>query len=175
MIVTPQDMRKRYDSRTLLRLSVDDEAIYTLESLDVNPILLTAIEEAEAEVFAALSVAQMYTKEQLNHLTEESLQLYKRIVCELALCFLYMRRGAESRESVKDMRTVAEEYLDRLRKGERLFSIEGSDVKEKAGHGTLVAPTAVHLQNLNGITQRASVYFGGIAQRLHTRPYGGNE
>lgn len=175
MLVTPQDMRNRYDRSMLLRLSFDDDAAHTQDELAGSQILLTALEEAEAEVFAALSVAQMYTKEQLNQLTPESLQLYKRIVCEIALCFLYLRRGAESRESVKDMRVVAEEYLDRLRKGERLFSIEGSDVKERAGHGTLVAPTAVHLQNLNGITQRASVYFGGIAQRLHTRPYGGNE
>ncbi|MBQ9875375.1 MAG: DUF1320 family protein [Thermoguttaceae bacterium] len=173
MEATAQDMIERYDARQLTRLSFDDDARHDASELANSEILGAALADAKGELKAALSVAGMYSDEQLERLAPESLALAKRVMCELALAFLYGRRGGESRETTAQIRQSAEEYLERLRKGERLFSIVESDAKEKAGQPSLVAPTAVQLQNLNGITHRAEVYFGGVASRLHVRPYGG--
>lgn len=174
MEITAQDMTARYDVRMLLRLSFDDEVRHTESELPTSPIMKAAVDDAYGELKAAITVANMYTPEQLERLTPESLALAKRIVCELALAFLYSRRGGESRETVDRLRQGVEEYLDRLRKGERLFSIVESDAKEKAGQPSLVAPTALQLRNLNNITARAEVYFGGVGQRLHVVPYRGD-
>lgn len=172
MQVTAQDMTARFDVRMLLRMSFDDDLKHYENELATSPILQSALSDAYGELKSALTVAEMYTPEQLERLAPESLALAKRIVCELALAFLYSRRGGESRETVTQLRQGVEDYLDRLRKGERLFSIVQSDAKEKAGQPSLTAPTAYQLQNLNGITHRANVYFGGVGTRLHTRPYG---
>lgn len=173
MEVTAQDMTARYDVRMLLRLSFDDDVKHYENELASSPIMSAALSDALGELKAAITVAAMYTQDQLERLTPESLALAKRIVCELALAFLWGRRGGESRETVQNLRHGVEEYLDRLRKGERLFSIVQSNEKEKAGQPKLVAPTALQLNNLNGITRRCDVYFGGVASRLHVVPYGG--
>lgn len=172
MTIDSNDMTARFDVRMLLRLSFDDDVKHYENELLASPIMTAALADAYGELKSALSVAEMYTPEQLENLTPESLALAKRIVCELALAFLYSRRGGESRDTVIQLRQGVEDYLDRLRKGERLFSIRNTDVKEKAGQPKLTAPTAYQLQNLNGITHRAEVYFGGVGSRLHTRPYG---
>lgn len=167
--VTPADMLARFDIRMLLRLCFDDDAAYDQAALEQSPILIAAIGDACGEFRAAVSVAGMYDEDQLNRLTEDSQSLAKRIICELAASFLYSRRGGEARETIKELRLSAEEYLDRLRKGERLFSLQEDDTKEKAGRPTLEEPTVVELRNLNGVTQRARVYFGDVARRQHVR------
>lgn len=171
MEVTARDMIDRYDSRMLARLCFDDDAKHGQGELYESNILSAALADAYGELKAAVSVAGMYDMEQLDRLTDESLALAKRVVCELALSFLYSRRGGEARETVKELRDSAEEYLDRLRKGERLFSIRESDEKEKAGRPSLVEPTVLQLVNLNGVTQRARTYFGGVASRQHVRKF----
>ena len=171
MEVTASDMIARYDFRMLLRLCFDDDANHDATSLAESPVLNAAIGDACGEFRAALSVAGMYDEEQLGNLTSDSLSLAKRIVCELALSFLYSRRGGEARETVKELRLSSEEYLDRLRKGERLFSINESKVKEQAGQASLIEPSVVELRNLNGVTHRARVYFGNVASRQHIRNF----
>ena len=170
MEVTAADMLARFDFRMLLRLCFDDDAVHDETALAQSPILNAALGDACGEFRAAISVAGMYDEDQLERLTDDSLSLAKRIVCEMAASFLYSRRGGEARETVKELRASAEEYLDRLRKGERLFSLREEDkTKEEAGRPTLMEPTVVELRNLNGVTQRARVYFGDVARRQHIR------
>lgn len=169
MEVVASDMIARYDFRMLLRLCFDDDARHEACDLNDSAILQAAISDAYGEFRASLSVAGMYTGDQLDRLTPESAALAKRIVCEMALAFLYSRRGGESRETVRELRQSSEEYLDRLRKGERLFSIQESAVKEEAGYPSLIEPSCVELRNLNGITHRARTYFGNVASRQHIR------
>ncbi len=169
MTFTADDMIARFDARMLTRLCFDDDQAHHASELANSSILRAALDDASGELKAALTVAGMYDEKQLNSLTAESQALAKRIVCELAAAFLYSRRGGEARETVEQLRTGAETYLDRLRKGERLFSIVNSDVKEEAGRPELLEPTRVELENLNGITHRARTYFGGVGDRLHKR------
>ena len=175
MDVSYRDMVARYDLRMLLRVCFDDsQDVRHFESeLASSPILNAALADAQGAVKAALEVAGNYNEWDLAHLTPESVSLYKRLVCELAICYLYARRGAEGLNTVAEIRQASEEYLDRLRKGERLFVIAKSNEKQEAGQGKLVAPDAISLQGLNNITQRANVYFGPVATRLHHRPYKG--
>lgn len=175
MDVTYRDMVARYDLRMLLRICFDDaqEIRHFEPELADSPILNAAIEDAKGAVKAALEVAGNYNEWDMSHLTPESVSLYKRIVCELAISYLYARRGAESLKSVADIRQASEDYLDRLRKGERLFVIANLNAKQEAGQPKLVAPDAIQLEGLNNITQRANVYFGPVARRLHNRPYHG--
>lgn len=171
MEFTAKDMTARYDSRMLARMCFDDDLRHDAEELEASAPMKAALLDATGELRAALSVAGMYTEDQLDRLAPESIALAKRIVCELALACLYARRGGEARDTIEKLRVASEEYLDRLRKGERLFSLVKDDVKEKAGRPELVAPTRVQLENQNGIIHRANVYFGGVGERLRKRKF----
>lgn len=175
MDVTYRDMMARYDLRMLLRICFDDsqDVRHFEAELAESPILNASLEDAKGAVKAAIEVAGNYSEWDMSHLTPESVALYKRLVCELAISYLYQRRGAEGLKSATEIRQTSEEYLDRIRKGERLFVIAKSNAKQEAGQPSLTAPDAVQLQGLNNITQRANVYFGPVAQRLHHRPYQG--
>lgn len=176
--VTYRDMLARYDLRMLLRICFDDppnsHAVHTDWELGESPILNAALGDAKGAVKSALEVAGNYNEWDMEHLSPESVSLYKRIVCELAISYLYSRRGAEGVKTITELRQAAEDYLDRIRKGERIFVIAHSSEKQEAGQPKLVAPTAVQLVGLNNITQRADVYFGPVAKRLHNVPYRGN-
>lgn len=175
MDVTYRDMIARYDLRMLLRLCFEDsqDVRHYEPELAECPILNAALEDAKGAVKAAVEVAGNYNTYDMEHLTPESVSLFKRIVCELAISYLYGRRGAESIKSVMEVRQASEEYLDRIRKGERLFVVAQSNAKQEAGQPELVSPDAVRLEGLNNITHRANVYFGPVARRLHNRPYQG--
>ena len=167
--LSADDMTARYDYRMLARLCFDDDVKHEKTDLANSEILDAALLDAEGELRAALSVAGMYDLTRFSKFTPESVALAKRIMCEIALAFLYGRRGGEARETIEKIRASSEEYLDRLRKGERLFSLVKDDSKEKAGQPELVEPTRVQLQYQNGIAHRARVYFGGVGGRLRKK------
>lgn len=126
--------------------------------------LLTQLEAGSGAVESACGVSSMYTPDDLAALTGNSLALLKQLVCGLTMVGLVRRRpekfGSEYWQAVK---AEAEAYLDRLRKGERLFD---DSTKRTAGLPTTDGPTAIELSNLNLLPSRTRNYFPGVGQRL---------
>lgn len=158
------DLVERCDERVLTDLASDDNEP---EADPVNNTKITgALDAASGMIEAACFTAELYTPDQLNALTGNAEALLKDIVCQLALVRLIRRRPEKyAADDVSAMREEAEEYLDRLRKGERLFwSIDGTQAG--AGLPTVNGPTAITYARLNMLPDRTKNFYPARITRL---------
>ncbi len=160
MTISYKDVVGRYDLRLILRLCFDDDGNRHFEpELENNAVLNAALEDARGAVQGAIEVADIYRIEDVDRFTPSSASLYKRLVCDKAICLLYKRRGQESSESVSKANEEVEKYLDRIRKGERLFALEDSKAPQEAGKPSL---GNIRVIKMNAVTTRVRDYFGDV-------------
>jgi hypothetical protein len=107
----------------------------------------------------------MYSAADLAGLTGNSLALLKRIVCGLAMGYLWARRHADmGNQEIHAAQQEAEDFLDRLRKGERLF--QSVEAARTSGKPTIDGPSSVDYDRLNMIPERAHGFYPRRATRL---------
>jgi len=159
------DLSARFDVRIISDLASDDGTQITEDALATNSKVVAALADASGRIDSALTVARIYSTADLAALTGNSLALLKRITCELAMAFLIGRRQEKFLdEAIARVEQKSEEYLDRLRKGERLFG--GSEEAKDAGLPSVDGPTAVDYSNLNLLPDRTHHYYPSRASRL---------
>lgn len=117
------------------------------------PELLLA---CSGEVESACLVGQRYTPEDLQALTGASQALLRKTVAWLAVGALYERRGYADRELPAGIEK-AEQRLERLRLGERIFGIQ--EVMD-AGNPRTTFFDQRDLDLFNGVTTQARRFFG---------------
>lgn len=126
--------------------------------------LLAIMQAASGQVEAACGVSNLYTPLDLTALTGNTLYLLKLLVCSLGMVSLVRRRPEKyGSEYWQAIRKEAEDYLDRLRRGERLFDDSN---KRAAGLPSVDGPSAIDYQNLNLLPSRTRNFFPSVAQRL---------
>lgn len=157
-------MIHRYDERTLKDLVKDDGVAET--NLSGNDRLETALQDASGSIDAAVQVGKMYSTEDLEDMTGTDRALLRRICCELAMLFLIEARPEKYKGSEKALRERAEGYLDRLRKGERVFNIQ---VNKDAGVPSVEGLDRYEYDQQNWIPDRMSGFYPARVQRL---PFG---
>lgn len=126
-----QQMILRFDERTLKDLCSDTGTAET--NLSANARIATALDDASGEIDSACQVGKMYSQEDLDELTQTpgtDRSLLRRICCELALVHLIEARPEKFKGAVDGLRKRTEEYLDKFRRGVRVFNIE---VNKNAG------------------------------------------
>ena len=143
---SPDDLKKRYDVRTLGDLAGDIGVRVQPSDFADNAILLAALEDASGEVDSCLLQGRRYTAAQLAALTGNSLAMLKRITCEIAYGLLWERRSYVDDDRRMAAMDRARQTLNRLRKGEIVFDID--DVKD-AGLPSIEGPSRVEIQRLN--------------------------
>ena len=156
------DLVARYDERIVADLASDSGTPVSDVTSDIR--IDAALEDGAGRILAACLNGQIYSEEDLNGLTGVSLSLLKRINCELAMVFLMGRRpekfaSDEYREAMKS----AEEYLELLRKGERLFNVAATldaTVPEIDG------PTTSVYNRLNLLPERCTGFYPHRSTRL---------
>ncbi len=159
---SPGDLVDRYDERTISELLSDTEE--PVADITSNDKLLAILAGASGRVDAALLVSGNYTTDELTSLTGNSLALLKDIVCDLAMGRLLRRRPEKiGADSIAAASQDAEDYLDRLRKGERLFDV-GSHVD--AGQPEVTGPTTLDYARLNLIPDRTKNFYPPRSKRL---------
>ena len=160
---TASDLSARFDERTIKDLSSDDDT--PAASVD-NAIVTAALEDGAGRIRSAITVARIYSDDDLSDLTGDSLSLIKRLNCELAMAHLMGRRpekyGNED-GGFKQVKQDVEDFLDRLRKGERLFGIEAA---KDAGLPTIDGPSTVDYRRLNRIPDRTQNFYPSRGSRL---------
>lgn len=150
------------DANTIADLLSDDGTPIADPSADTK--LSTLFLAASGQVEAACGVSSLYTPDELAALTGNSQALLKQLVCCLAMVGLVRRRPEKwGSDYWQAIRQEAEDYLDKLRKGERLFD---DSTKRDAGLPTIDGPTAIDYQNLNLIQSRTRNFFPSVGQRL---------
>lgn len=160
------DLTARYDSRVIQDLASDTGTPVSAGDLADNDNVTAALEDASGRMDAAVLTGKMYTPDQLSELTGNSLALRRRICCDLALAYLMGRRAEKyGAESLKAMQQSGEEYLERLRKGERLFyvvAVQDAQLPEIDG------PSVTQYRTMNLIPDRTKNFYPSRASRLPT-------
>ncbi len=159
------DLTARYDTRIIQDLASDTGTAVSSGALATDAKVAAALDDASGRIDSALTVARIYSTDDLDDLTGNSLALLKRITCELAMAFLISRRQEKLLDgSVAEVEQKSEDYLDRLRKGERLFG-EAESAKD-AGLPSVDGPTAVQYNELNLLPDRTRNFYPSRASRL---------
>jgi hypothetical protein len=170
---TAADLLSFYDERTIRELLADSEVAIAGE-LANNPKLLQLLQSASGRLEAACFVSELYTPEELAALTPNSLALAAEIISTLVMATLMRRRPERyPAETIKAMVDSAEEYIQQLRNGERLFAITNSQTHEEAGKAKISWPSIPQIQDRNAITRRTKHFYPDTARDLPLRLGGG--
>jgi hypothetical protein len=132
------EMQKFVDVRLLNELISDtnSDGDYTTDSTGV---LASSIERASEEIASAATRSNAYTVTELETLATANNGMLLGLTADLALCFLFERRGGTVPETVKAKANRAQERLGDLRDGKRVFAV---DTKRDSGTATVQVITA---------------------------------
>jgi hypothetical protein len=111
------------DERLLKELISDTNADGTVAG---NTILTEVLLRGGEEVASAATRSQAYTVTELETLATDGNALLRGLVADLALCYLFERRGGEVPESVKAKANRAQQMLNDLRDGRRVFAVDAN-------------------------------------------------
>jgi hypothetical protein len=161
-IVTPAILIDFYDETIVADLVSDDGL--PEPDLATNAKLLRILNAAEGRLESACTVANIYTPTELAALTGTSLALAEELISGLAMAALLRRRGTGKYSEIKERVDDCEDFLDRLRKGERLFGGE-SDARE-AGLPSVDGPTIATYRRLNMLPDRVGHFYPNRSSRL---------
>jgi phage gp36-like protein len=153
---TPADLISRKDRNDVGQLCGDDKRVVSPVDLTTNQPCLDALADASGDIEAALLVGNRYTVADLTTLTGNSLALLKRICCDIAMSLLLDRRPGWNPAKSKEIRDLANDRLERLRKGENTFNIQAS---LDAGEPVVDGPTMMEYDRLNLIRDRVKNFY----------------
>jgi len=165
----PSDMLTFFDVNTIGDLVSDTGTQATpTQLLDATSsayaTLTTMIAAAAGRIESACLVAGIYSVADLQELTGNAAALLTEICCRLAMVLLVQRRpekiGADYWQVAKK---ECEDFLDRLRKGERLFGLTKTVA---GGLPTLDTPTIAVYRYMNLLTSRTQRFYPPEEQRL---------
>jgi len=163
----PADFLLYFDRRTASEL-LDDNGTPVADLIG-NPILAEFLIAASGQIVAACSVSNLYANADLTAIAasgSQSAALLRRLTCTLAAVMLVQRRFDKMASDYWSEREKwCEDYLDRLRKGERLFYDPNADMPN-AGIPTVGGPTTIDYNRLNLMPDRVQNYYPNRAQRL---------
>jgi hypothetical protein len=159
------ELALRYDKRRLMELYTDDGVRPT--SYDAyNANLLAALEDATAEINAAIFIGYKYTAAGfspttfLSGLTDTGQRLIRRLAADLAYANLVSRRGLSTTETsnLAPRNLIAQQMLEQLRQGERIFDmVDQSSANAGIAHH---APLGISDISNTGIVTSSFPYFG---------------
>ncbi|MCD0459106.1 phage protein Gp36 family protein [Roseiconus lacunae] len=160
---TSEDLVARYDIDLIRDLATDREGA-TRTDVVTEPRVEIALGDASGEVETALLAGGRYSVEQLQGLTDNSLNHLKQIVCGLAMAALYQRRPESAEQEYIDRITKnSRDAIQALRRGENIFGLTetvSASVVESTG------PSAIDVRHRNDLPTRMSRYFPTTDQRL---------
>lgn len=153
---SPQDLLDRYDSRVIGDLVSDDNTRASEATLQEHPKLQSALDDASGDIEAALFVARRYSPQDLAGLEGHAASHLIRITCDIAMSLLLRRRVDTDPERATAQIKLAEDHLERLRKGIDVF---GLDDQKDAGLVSTEGPTTVDYSNMHLIRDQVRNYY----------------
>jgi phage gp36-like protein len=161
----PADLMARKDYNILADLCQDEGERPSRADMLTNVNIQTSLDDASADIEAALFVAHRYSLEDLTGLTGNSLALLKRMTCDLAMAYLYDRRPIHNPEQYERYLTLKRNTLERLRTGENVFNLPAQEDKALP---TIDGPTNATYERLNLIPERTPNFYPFRSSRLPT-------
>lgn len=156
---TGEELLERFDARLIGDLVKDNGVQEPVASLPEHQNLLSAIDDASADVDAALVVGGRYTPDDLqNNLSASAATFLRRLTCGLALIYLKQRRGRFDPEKDGALLKEINGKLDSLRTGANLLLL-GDQEEAPASTIDLVTPKLVPVCRRNTIRARTRNYY----------------
>lgn len=157
--VSASDLTARFDQRDIQQLVIDDQSDASVVDITDNPIVETALDDAEGEVVAALRKGGRYNADRLGALSGADLSYLKRIVCDIAMVHLLRRRPTFNAEVLDTYDKLRKGYLKDLQDGSSVITGDELATTE-AGAVSNEGPTIGEWINMNMWRDRAK-YFPG--------------
>ncbi len=151
---TAADLVKRYDIDVVGQLATDDRVRLLRDDVLSHPNVETALEDACGEFDVRCRVGNRYSADDLAALDDHSQSHLKRIVCVIAMSFLFRRRPGVHSEMAKAIREEADEWLRRLSTGEDVFGLDADTSHRDASVPQLSGPTTIQIENRNFLAAR---------------------
>lgn len=158
------DLIARFDVRTVRELASDVDAPIDAADLATNDRVLACLKDASGMVEAACTVGERYTPDDLGTLTGVSLQLLKRLVCDLTIGLLFLARPDRKGEPPKVYLTALE-TLDDLSSGAKIFGF--IEARQAGAPVRVDVETAADVERRNDLTIVAQRFFGRRVDRLN--------
>jgi hypothetical protein len=166
-------LTRYFDERTIRDLLSDtgQPVAAGSASLAADVKLLEILKSASGRLEAACLISENYTLEELAAMSENSKALAAEICANLAMAMLMRRRPERYKaETIVAMSKDAEDYLQQLRNGARLFDV---GKHAEAGKPELTYPSVAQIQNENAITMRTKNFYPNPTARLPISRGGG--
>lgn len=120
-LLSNSDFAKFADDRLLKELATDTNSDAT--TLVGNDIITYALLRAGEEVAAAATISGTYSTTDLETLATANNAFLLGLVADLALCYLYERRGSDVPETVKAKANRSNGVLNDIRDGKRVLAL----------------------------------------------------
>lgn len=157
-IVSAADLTTRYDARSIAALASDTGTPIWTDDIANDMKVLTAIDDAEGNVFGYLMSNGRYTVEQLAALEGSRLAYLKRIICDMAMLHLLQRRPKVDEALFNQLRAVVDDHIKQIKNGESILQND-----DRSLDSTRVSVDGVSYQDLaqkNSVRIRTQRYFG---------------
>ena len=155
-LIDGQDLIDRKDVRVLADLCSDSGSQVAETAVKNHPKILVALEDAEGEVVGNLNAFGRYSLEALAALTGSAQAFLKRVIAEVAMINLIVRRPDLSSEDMERHEKIRTQWLDRLQNGNMLLVTE--DTNDSASRASVDGATLGEFAALNTLRSR-SRYF----------------
>lgn len=155
-LITGTDLTARKDARTIADLISDSGSPVSETAVPNHPKVIVALEDAEGEVVGNLQAFGRYTITSLAALTGSAQAFLKRVIAEIAMINLIVRRPDLSSEDLERHEKIRSQWLERLQQGNMILADENTD--DSASRVSIDGATLGETANLNMVRDR-SRYF----------------
>lgn len=165
------DFVTRYDMRPVADLLSDTGSPVAPSQVLTNTVLTTILQDASADVDAALFRGNRYTPAQLTDLSATSATLLTRLVCDMAMLYLKRRRGKFNAEADGKWAEAIEAKLESIRNGENYLML-AEQTEAIASTEQLDQPKLVRTQPMKSVFNMTRNYFPWQVTQGNRRPGG---
>lgn len=155
-LITGSDLTARKDVRTIADLISDSGSPVADTAVPNHPKVIVALEDAEGEVVGNLQAFGRYTIESLAALTGSAQAFLKRVIAEIAMINLIVRRPDLSSEDLERHEKIRSQWLERLQQGNMILADENTD--DSASRPSVDGASLGETASLNMVRDR-SRYF----------------
>lgn len=162
---TAADFVQRFDERTVKDLVSDSGA--PASDLTSNTTLAALLSEASGRVNAAIRAGAVYTQDNLASLIaqeDEDTAMLVGVTCDIAMALLLRRRPERFEASMQLLKQIDTDFLDPLRRGERIFDIDDREDVAQAAEADKI--TTADINRSNPITHRTRRFYPARATSL---------
>jgi len=154
-----EDLRDRYDVRTIAQLASDTGQSILIPELDTNTKIQAALSAGEGAILMAFRKGGRYSLSDLQSLTGSDLSYLKELITNLAMINLLKRRPKVDPKLFEYLQEFNKTHIEPIQNGDAIFATEDLDASLEAARPSLCGVDYQDLKCMNLVTVRKPRYF----------------